>query len=203
VGQHQLGARRLGGVGGVDDVGVGVDVDHDRGGRLRGHAGDFEIGDVDGDGKDDLLAQRHETISDFPSHTDVWLSVLGAAGASAPSVLHQTLYNWDNHNDNAALVDVDGDGCLDLVMTGVDKGSGYELGAKASSGPASCTGFIGPHDPTKQVDSGSWKPLDARGSIGVQVADLNADGKLEVLIRNGEPWAQRGPAASVFVVALP
>lgn len=170
--------------------------------RLAIDAGDYEVGDVDGDGKADLVAQRHETISDFPSQTDIWLSTLGVAGATAPFALHQTLYNWDNHNDNAALVDLDGDGCLDFAMTGVDVGSGYKLGTKVAGGNG-CTGFIGPHDPSKSLDSGGWKALDVRGSTGIQIVDVNGDGKKEALIRNAEFWQQGSSKDSVYLVALP
>ncbi len=145
-------------------------------------AEDLEAGDVDKDGVSDLVLQQNEFISDFPSNTHV---LLATPRRTAPFGLLQSLYNNDNHNDNMALADLDGDGCLDLSMIGVDTSAiAVRRGIKAG---ARCVGYLGPHAPTSGGVDVGWTTVEGRpGTIGVQVLDVNGDRKLEWVLRARE-----------------
>jgi hypothetical protein len=139
---------------------------------------DLEVGDIDRDGVDDVIAQQRETISDFPAYTDVWL---GSPGGIAPLFRSQTIYNHDNHNDAMALADASFDGCLDLLHVGVDTSQiALRLGSFSGDG---CGEFLGEHDPSKPADVG-WITLPGvSGAIGIQQLDLNGDGVPEWIVR--------------------
>jgi hypothetical protein len=128
------------------------------------HSKDYEIGDVDDDGFLDIVAQKVEWISDFPSYTDIWIS--------KPDGFEkvQTLYNYDNHNDSASLVDIDQDGCLDYLQIGVDIGVGLRWG--------NCT-YFEEHDGTN-----GWIDVEAHTGIGVQCLDITGDDQCELIIRS-------------------
>jgi hypothetical protein len=153
---------------------------------------DLEVGDIDRDGVDDVVAQRRETISDFPSYSEVWL---GAPGGTTPLVRVQTISNHDNHNEPSALADASFDGCLDLVHVGVDTSQlAVRLGTWTRDG---CGEYLGPHDPSKLADVG-WTTLPGlAGTIGIQQLDVNGDGRPEWVLRAppssgpvaGAPWA--------------
>lgn len=127
------------------------------------HCVDYEVGDVDDDGFPDIVAQQKEFISDFPTYTDVWISK-----ADGFEKL-QTLYNYDNHNDAAALVDIDGDGCIDYLQIGVDRGVGLRWG--------NCT-RLEEHGPR------AWIDVVERAGTGVQCLDITGDDQCELIIRN-------------------
>ncbi len=138
---------------------------------------DCEVGDIDGDGRADVVAQQREYISDFPSVTHVWLSEPGS-----PTLLKkvQSIYNADNHTDNAELADVEGDGCLDLLMIGVDAaGVHIRLGNKHGD---RCSGLLGDHDPDEAQDVG-WNSVPAVNAIGIQQLDVNGDQAPEWVLR--------------------
>jgi len=144
------------------------------------HAVDYQVGDVDADGHIDVVAQQRTMMPDFPSHTDIWF------GTQAGFERRQTIYNYENHNDNAALADVDGDGCLDYLQIGVHA-------EQVALRRGDCA-FLGPHDPSKEVDIG-WDEFIGSGvpGVGVQVLDLNNDGVIELVVRHSD-WvnAQEG-----------
>lgn len=139
---------------------------------------DYEIGDVDGDGFPDVVAQVRSRISDFPSQTDVWRS--GPDGFTRI----QRIYNFDNHNDAAALSDVDADGCLDYLQVGVDTRS---VGLRRGIRQGGRCAHLGERDPARSVDVG-WETLPYDGSsstVGVQHLDVNGDGVRELVLRIG------------------
>lgn len=140
---------------------------------------DYVIGDLDGDGFLDVVAPIAEFISDFPSHTQVWLSDPAAPDSF---VRRQEILNAENHNDNAALADVNDDGCLDYLTTGVDRGAVFiRLGNPRPEG--GCTGLLGDHDPALSVDSGGWSQVPVGGGIGIQQLDVNGDGTADWVLR--------------------
>lgn len=157
---------------------------------------DFNAGDINGDGYDDLVAQISEKISDFPSTTQIWLgSKLGLqkVGDFGP------IGNFDNHTDNSSLVDVNVDGCLDYLQIGADSyGFGYKLSSKSSSGQCIPFSF------DKKWDAYGFSPMTlpsgySSGSMGVQVMDLNNNSKPEVFIRFG--WGDhKGEAKHLSVI---
>jgi len=128
---------------------------------------DWEIGDLDGDGLPDVVAQLAEYISDFPSQTEVWIN----ADAGTAFTRVQYFGNYDNHNDPAELADVDGDGCLDWSMIGVDiGGAGVYRGVKSGQ---RCAGTFGPLEHYLGV-----------ASLGLQQLDVNGDGTAEWVFRH-------------------
>ncbi len=143
---------------------------------------DLEIGDIDGDGFLDIVAQLASQISDFPSNTDVLLNRPDGLRAV------QRLSNFENHNDAAALADMDGDGCLDYAQVGVDSTSvGLRRGVRVNGECA----YLGPHDPRGGVDQG-WEVFDygelltdGHGAVGVQAIDVTGDGAPEWVLRHG------------------
>ncbi|OFZ00601.1 MAG: hypothetical protein A2070_10135 [Bdellovibrionales bacterium GWC1_52_8] len=131
---------------------------------------DYQVGDVNKDGLLDIVAQRTESISDFPSYTDLWLG-----DGRGNFAVGQTIYNHDNHNDAAYLADYNKDGCLDYLQIGVDIPSvGLRLG--------NCR-YLGDHDPTRPSDAG-WQQVPATGGIGVQCLDLNRNGSCDLIVRS-------------------
>ena len=161
----------------TDKLGVYLSSKPDEGLHIVDHeaAVDLEVADVNGDGIDDLTAQRREYISDFPSFTHVLLGQ-----TSSPYLVRvQEIYNADNHTDNEELADVNKDGCVDLLHIGVDNSTVYVMHGELSSGI--CTGkLVG-----DQNDQWFRYP-GAPSTVGVQFLDLNGDGSEEVVVR--ELW---------------
>jgi hypothetical protein len=162
---------------------------------------DLEAGDIDKDGVDDVVAQKREAISDFPSYSDVWI---GTPAGSTPLVLVQTIYHNDNHNEPSALADASFDGCLDLVHVGVDSSEiAVRIGTRTGEG---CAEFLGAHDPGRPADVGWIARPGPPGAVGIQQADVNGDGIPEWIIRAtpsagpiaGAPWA-----ANLHFVSIP
>jgi hypothetical protein len=144
-------------------------------------AADIMVGDIDRDGIPELVAQVPPNISDFPSFTTVL-----KASATGFQVI-QNITNAFNHNDNAALVDVDGDGCLDMLQTGVDVPS-------VAMAQGDCH-FLGPHDASKVRDTGGMRGIPAPVGIGVQCLDVTGRGSCDLVLRS--------PDAKIVFVSMP
>ena len=144
-------------------------------------AADFEVGDINQDGLDDVVAQMTEFDPNFPSHSLVWISQLEG---DVPFVKSQEFVNFDNHTDNAELADVNGDGCLDFMMIGVDIGNiGIRPGNLSNDG--GCLNFLGSHDPSAPFDTqSSTVVVEGKSSIGIQQIDLKGDGELDWILRD-------------------
>jgi hypothetical protein len=160
-------------------------------------AADFEVGDIDKDGVDDVVAQREETIADFPAQTDVWLATPGAAARFS---LVQTIYNHDNHNDNSALADANGDGCLDYLHIGVDMSQvAIRFGNPTAGG---CSSFLGEHDSSASADVGWTTFPGLSGTVGIQQLDANGDGSPE-WIHRARPQHLPGNYAIYHFTSIP
>jgi hypothetical protein len=132
---------------------------------------DIEVGDINRDGFLDIVAAEFEAINDFPGTSKIWLG--GPTGFHLKTVIG----NFQNHSDNAALVDVNNDKCLDIAQIGVDApGINYQFG--------NCRGDFGAapsgHPVVPAFPAGS---LPAAGAVGVQAVDLNSDGIPELIYR--------------------
>lgn len=129
------------------------------------HSVDLEVADFDGDGFPDVASQVRETISDFPSITELW--------ASKPTGFEKrtVLRNHDNHQDKAKLADVDGDGCVDYLKIGVDVGVAVHWGR--------CSGRVVTYEERAVL-------VSSKAGIGVQLLDPNGDGKGELVVRSGD-----------------
>jgi hypothetical protein len=128
---------------------------------------DMQVGDVDGDGDPDVLSQFRETMQDFPSTSQLW--ILGKKGFKKAQVIR----NSQNHNDSSCLHDLNQDGCLDLLQSGVDKPQvAIRFGTREQSGACA---YLGKH--AGEVDVGwdggiLYPPEMLSGASGVQVVEL-------------------------------
>src|ERR1700690_4420878 len=142
-------------------------------------AASVAVGDVNGDGKPDvLIADRCTTIDNCSGHVGVLLGdgdgtfqspvSFGSAGIFANTV---------------ALADVNGDGKPDLLVLNQCASANFCDQVSGSLGV-----LLGNGDGTFQAA----QVFDAGGetSVGMSVADVNGDGKLDVLV------ASRAPALS-------
>jgi hypothetical protein len=124
--------------------------------HLIGYQGDWahdvEVGDINGDGKLDVLTRKTSTLVWFQNNPDSFTQV----------VIDAALPN----GEGTALADINRDGCPDIVQ------NGYWL---------EC-----PRDPMHgnwikhRIDEG-WPR-----QLGVTVADINSDGRLDVLLAPAE-----------------
>lgn len=129
------------------------------------------VGDLNRDGLDDVMAQWPETVPDFPSVT---LALISRGEGQFEEA--QNFVNHDNHNDNAYLFDLNGDGWLDYLQIGVDKpfvGIRYYNQDQGK--------FLSP-DPSHSVRVG-WDQFPAKTGIGVQVIKSPKD-KIRVMVRH-------------------
>ena len=142
-------------------------------------------GDVDGDGKLDLLANSAQPVGKFPNSA-VWLRV--------PVAPHKAK-RWDRYvfaqgdapglSHYLGIGDVDGDGQADIAMAAkggpqAESGTGeWFAWWQAPSKPASAT---------TRPDVGWKKHLLAEkqpGATNIQQADVNGDGKMDFIATRG------------------
>ncbi len=122
---------------------------------------DIQAADINFDGRIDLVSQQLEFISDFPSHTQVFLN------QEAGLELVSTLYNFDNHNDNAVLVRPQGQDCYNYFQIGVDNGFGWAKDQDITNG---CQAFRS-SDPN--MISHVFTRLSPQTGIGIQCLHLS------------------------------
>ncbi|MBN9690155.1 MAG: VCBS repeat-containing protein [Verrucomicrobia bacterium] len=126
--------------------------------RLNGSG--VALGDVNGDGRCDVF------LAGLESDNQLWLNRGGGrfeADTRSPAVACPG--DWST---GAVLVDVDGDGDLDLLVSGI--GSGVRLFLNDGTG-----GF------TEAADSGLFRK---GGSMTLALADVDGDGDLDLYVTN-------------------
>jgi hypothetical protein len=122
--------------------------------------------DINGDGKPDLI------VTNYMDSTISVLLNITPPGAVAPSFATQQTFVTGLFPDSIAIADVNGDGKLDLVVTNrVDNTVSVLL--NTTSPGATIASFAG----QKAFPTGQWPQ-------SVAVADLNGDGKLDLIIGN-------------------
>jgi len=129
---------------------------------------EFEAIDLDGDGFVDLV-----TINDGPGATEHVLLGDGLGGFDdATAELWPAAANVPGDDNMVAFLDVDADGDPDFVIAGLF-GNDDRLILNDGTGKLS-------------LQPGAFAPADSSGSLGVGVADLDGDRRLDVVFAEGE-----------------
>jgi hypothetical protein len=181
-----------------------VDVTEASGLRTRGYGMGVAVGDVDGDGWQDLYLTNYGANELWRNQGDgTFLDVTEASGSGDPL--------WST---SASFVDLDADGDLDLYVANYvafDVRANPRCFATSSRrdycGPS---GFPGQPDRLyRNLGDGRFEEVAARllhgavpqPGLGVLAADLTGDGRLDLYVTNdGEPnnlWVQREDATFV------
>jgi hypothetical protein len=141
-----------------------------------------KIVDLDGDGKMDLLTSNFGSPT-APDH--LGLSVVLQAATAGTFAAAASYDVGDNRSAALAVGDLDGDGKLDIVV------ANYGLPGYAGSVSVLL------QDPAAP---GTLKPAQIYGAytgpLSVAVGDVNGDGKLDIVVADGEPIVRyQDPAA--------
>jgi len=133
--------------------------------RILGQGAGVALGDVDGDGRVDVFLARTEGCSALFRNLGGWrfADITAAAGVGA----------CDRNSTGAALVDIDGDRDLDLVLV-------------TTRGPNAIFVNDGQSRFTERRDLG----LDPTGKGGTTITagDVDGDGRLELYVANYKPY---------------
>lgn len=131
------------------------------GNRMLAQGAGIALGDVDGDGRVDVFLGRTEGCSALYRNLGDWHfeDVTATAGVGA----------CDRHTSAVALVDLDGDADLDLILL-------------ATTGPNAVFVNDGHGRFTERRDLG-LDPV-GRGGAGITAADVDGDGWLELYVAN-------------------
>ena len=153
-------------------------------------AGDFsddyyllQVGDVTGDGRDDVVTLLWDDFDDLTLHVYVQS---GAGAIATTPVVYEVLHGGKG---DLRLADVSNDGKLDVVVT---SGQGFEpsMSVLVQQGDGTLAAPV-----TYSVDR--VDPTDTSTAVdGVAIGDVNNDGKNEVVLPNG--WYPDEAVLSIF-----
>ncbi len=131
------------------------------GNRMLAQGAGIALGDIDGDGRVDVFLGRTEGCSALYRNVGAWEfeDVTAAAGVGA----------CDRHTSAVALVDLDGDADLDLLLLAI-------------TGPNAVFVNDGKGRFAERRDLGL--DPEGRGGAGITAADVDGDGWLEVYVAN-------------------
>jgi hypothetical protein len=126
---------------------------------------DFEAIDLDGDGDLDLV-----TLNDGPLYRDhVWRNDGRGFFSDATSELWPASENPPCDDNAVVSFDYDSDGDSDLLI-----------------GSLSCPDRVLENDGAGHLKMTARTPVDTRGTLGIAVADLDGDGRFDVVEAQGE-----------------
>ena len=152
-------------------------VTYDSGGYL---AVALAVGDVNGDGKPDLIVVNAYGNTKFADGT-IGVLLGNGDGTFQPAVTYST----DGFSATAiAVADLNGDGKLDVVVTNCDVGTGN---GSCYTGAGVVSVLLGNGDGTFQtaVTYELGQILATAGADGVAIADINGDGIPDLVIATG------------------
>jgi hypothetical protein len=152
-------------------------VPYDSGGYL---AIALAVGDVNGDGKPDLIVVNQYGNTKFADGT-IGVLLGNGDGTFQPAVTYST----DGFSATAvAVADLNGDGKLDVVVTNCDVGTGN---ASCYTGDGVVSVLLGNGDGTFQTAATYelGQILGTAGADGVAIADINGDGIPDLVIATG------------------
>lgn len=148
--------------------GAGVFSDASQGLPQFGNNYEFEVIDLTGDGLVDLV-----TINDGPDVTEHVFVGDGKGGfVDATAELWPADANVPGDDNMVAFLDFESDGDADFVIAGLF-GNDDRLLLNSGDGHLS-------------LDAAAFVPASTSGTLGIAVADLNADHKIDVVLSEGE-----------------
>jgi uncharacterized protein (TIGR03382 family) len=157
----------------------------------------LEIGDVDGDGVDDLVVSA-SGANNLTGRASVWLGKPRAGWQQTPDIAHDGTVAFSNFTDGLSLADVDGDGVSEIL-----------IGAPLDNTLGVGAGFAGIY----RVNGGALElqaTVDSPGSFTghgelFAAGDVDADGLADVVVLGNspsQPWITlllgRDPTTSGF-----
>src|SRR6202167_799431 len=161
--------------------------------RARGTAF-VAIGDLNGDGKSDLILSSNNCLPTGCRALGILSILLGNGdGTSQPAT---TFFSAGDRPNSIVVADVNNDGKLDLV---VSNGCSTSTGGCLPGDMGVVSVFLGKGD-------GSFQSASNFGSGGywyasaVAVADVNGDGKPDIIVTNLEGTSKNPPEGSVGVL---
>ncbi len=176
VGNYRLGPNLLWrnrGDGRFEEVGAAWGVRGDNVGGAFGHTIAVTPGDLDGDGREDLVLTNlaHPRFIEFSDRTRLLLTAAGTPPPYADRRAEAGL-RFEETESDAALGDVDNDGDLDLFVTAIYPGRWSRLYLNDGRGGLSDV---------------SWRAgARVANGWGAAFADADGDGALDLLVASGD-----------------
>jgi FG-GAP-like repeat/Bacterial Ig-like domain (group 3)/FG-GAP repeat len=138
------------------------------------------VGDVNGDGKPDLIVTNYYGSEGYPYPSTVSVLLGNGDGTFQPAVIYSS---GGNGADSVAVADVNGDGKLDLLVANeCATNINGDCSVFNQNGPGAVGVLLGNGDGTFQAPVS----YDSSGYLtkSIAVGDVNGDGKLDLILAN-------------------
>jgi Bacterial Ig-like domain (group 3)/FG-GAP-like repeat/FG-GAP repeat len=155
---------------------------------------DIAVVDLNGDGKPDLIVVNHSPCYGCPGNGRVAVLLGNGGGSFQPAVSYDS-GGFFSGGGGFGVADVNGDGKLDVIVASCAPSGSTDCGdADGVIGVLFGNGD-GTFRPVVTFDSGT-----SPGGTAVAVADLNRDGKLDLIVTTGCTYSLTCPKGSVGVL---